>query len=466
MPSIKQDIEAAHWGIDPVPDEGRRLSGLDIAVLWGDLGIGLLVVITGALLVAPPEQFGFGLALAPAMVAIALGSILGCALLAFGGLAGTREGRPTMALLRPVLGNQGSWIPSVLNAGQLLGWTAVELWAMALVGEHLGSVLFGFSSFGLWLAVFTALVLALALWGPLGVVRAWMERFGIWVLLTIGAVVTGYVLLTLDLGALFSRPGAGGTALFGPPLDLVIVMPVSWLPLVADYNRFSRAGRGSFWGTFGGYLAANIWFYALGALLVTGVKDASPDPAGLAMALVSLGGAGLTGSLLLAGLLVGETDEAFADAYSAAVSLRNIAPGADGRALVIAVTLLGAALAGRFTMGTYELFLFLLGSVFLPLFGVWFADYFVLGNRVSAGGVRLRAVLGWLGGFLVYHWIAPTPLDWWTGITERLFGQPLSVRFPWLGASLPSFLVAFALHLLVGSRRREPAHGEPGTPRR
>lgn len=462
MATLQQETRAAHWGIDPVPADHRKLTGLDLGVLWGDLGVGLLVIITGALLVAPVEQFGFGLSLPAALAAIVLGSVIGCYLLALGGLAGTREALPTMVLLRPVLGTKGSWIPSVLNAGQLLGWTAVELWAMALVGDRLGERLFGFSSFGLWLALFSAVVLSLALWGPLGVVRAWMERFGVWVLMAVGAVVTGYLLLRLDFGALAARGGAGGSFLLGAPLDLVIVLPISWLPLVADYNRFSTSERGSFRGTYAGYFAANVWFYALGVLVVLGLPEAAPTPDGIAAGVLAVGGVAFTGALLLAGMLVGETDEAFADVYSAAVSLRNIFPRADGRALVVAVTLAGALLAGRLSMDRYEVFLFLLGSVFLPLFGVWFADYYVLRNRAPHEGFRVGALVAWLAGFAVYHWIAPTPLEWWARMVGGAVGQPLSARFPWLGASLPSFGVAFLLHLAVvsiGRRARREVRG-------
>ena len=42
--------EAPTWGIEEVPPERRTLSGLDLAVLWGDLSVGLLVMVTGALL--------------------------------------------------------------------------------------------------------------------------------------------------------------------------------------------------------------------------------------------------------------------------------------------------------------------------------------------------------------------------------------------------------------------------------
>src|SRR5438094_10496439 len=83
--------EAPSWGIRPVPPEHRRLSGFDFAVLWGDLSIGLLVLLTGAILV---PSLGFRTAL----LAIGVGSVLGCIPLALVGLAGARERVPGMVL--------------------------------------------------------------------------------------------------------------------------------------------------------------------------------------------------------------------------------------------------------------------------------------------------------------------------------------------------------------------------------
>ncbi|MBW3588470.1 MAG: cytosine permease [Actinobacteria bacterium] len=447
----ESEVEAAHWGIEPVPTAHRKLSGVDLAVLWGDLGIGLLVIVAGALLVAPAEQFGFGLSLPSAMVAIVAGSVIGCALLGIGGFIGAQEARPTMVLLRSVLGVKGSWVPTVLNVAQLIGWTAVELWAMALVADRLSRQLFGFTSFAFWLLVFGLIVLGLSLWGPLGVVRIWLERFSVWVIGVIGAIITGVLLFGGGFSEIWNTPGAGGSMIFGLPMDLVIALPVSWVPLVADFNRFGRGPRSALLGTSLGYLLANIWFYALGALIVLRFPDAAVTPEGIAMSVLALSGITITGTLLLVGLLVGETDEAFADVYSSAVSLRNIFPSIDSRILVVAVTAVGILLAGRFTMLAYELFLFLLGSIFLPLLGVWFADRFVLKNAQVLEGFRWKAFLPWIAGFAVYHWIAPTPLAWWSDLVGRLAGTPLSHSAPWLGASIPSFLTAFLLHSALGS---------------
>jgi putative hydroxymethylpyrimidine transporter CytX len=456
------------WGIDPVPDDDRILSSFDLAVLWGDFGIGLLVLVTGALLVP-------GLGFAAAMVAIVLGSIIGVGLLAVAGVAGADHGIPTMVLFRPVLGVRGSWLPSLLNALQLLGWTAVELWAMSFVADLVTQKVFGFSARWLWLAIAALVCSGLALWGPLGVTRVWLERFGVWVVVAICAAITVLVVTSGHLGHLLGAAGHGGFPTFGPALDLVIAMPISWLPLVADYNRFARGSRAAFVGTGAGYLVANVWLYALGAALVL-TQGASPSPAGIASGILAVAGGSIAGVIFLVGLLVGETDEAFADIYSGAISLKNIFPKLPQNALALGIAALGTAFAAWLTMDRFESFLFLLGSIFVPLFGILIADHFVIRRRAIevehlyltsgpywfTGGIRVMAFLPWVAGFLVYHWVVPTgPAAWINGV-EDLLGTPLSVRLPWLAASVPSFAVAFLLTLLVArisSRRSRVIKG-------
>ena len=70
-------------------------------------------------------------------------------------------------------------------------------------------------------------------------------------------------------------------------------------------------------------------------------------------------------------------------------------------------------------------------------------------------GVRWAAVLVWLVGFLLYQWIVPTAVPAWKAGLQTVFGSlglpfPLSGTAPWLGASIPSFVVAFGLYSLFG----------------
>lgn len=445
----------SEWGIEPIPRQHRQLSGFDLAVLWGDLGIGLLVLVTGALLV---PALGFY----TAMIAIVVGSIVGVALLALGAVAGAEHGVPTMVLFRPVLGIRGSWFPSAMNILQLIGWTAVELWAMSFVADLVARQVFGISARWLWLVVASVVCTGLALWGPVGVTRVWLKRFGAWAVIAICVVVTVLVLTRDGLAEALRSTGAGGFPSFGLAVDLVIAMPISWLPLVADYSRFARRPGAAGWGTFAGYLVANVWLYALGALLVL-QTGSSPDPAGVAGGLLAVTGGSIAGVLFLFGLLVGETDEAFADLYSGAVSLQNIWPGASRRGLTLAIAAIATGLAAWLTMARYESFLFLIGSVFIPLFGILCADHFfnrrgridldalfsTEGRYWFTSGIRLAAFLPWLAGFAVYHWIAPVGPLWWTELIATTFGSPLSASVPWLGASVPSFFIAFTLSLIV-----------------
>ena len=446
--------EAPSWGVRPTAPEVRRLSNLDFAILWGDLGIGLLVLVTGALLVP-------ALGLPQALLAIAIGSLIGCVPLALVGRAGAREGVPGMVLLRPTLGTRGSYLPTILNVAQLVGWTAFELWAMALVASRITGPVFGVDGFTFWLVAAALVCLALSLGGPVLVVRRWMARFGVWVVAAVAAWVTVRVLTTADLGALWSRPAAGGFPPFWGAVDLVIAMPVSWIPLVADYNRFARRGTSSARGTYAGYLIANLWFYSLGALLILGANASAPSVTGIADGIVALAG----GSVVLVALLVGETDEAFADIYSAAVSTQNLVPRLPQRAAVVAVTAVGVAvavwLAGLPGQGvlTFEFFLLLIGSIFVPLFGVFLADYEVVRRRRGyepgqlfdhrgryryTGGFNLAAVAAWILGFAVYHWIAPTSLEGWASAVETFFADWLGLPFPLFDGAVPASVIAFA----------------------
>jgi NCS1 family nucleobase:cation symporter-1 len=444
--------EAPSWGIGAIPPERRTLNGVDLAVLWGDLSVGLLVMVTGALL-APALGFRQGL------LAIVVGSVIGCVPLALVALAGQREGVPTMVLFRPVLGQRGSFIPTALNVLQLVGWTAVEFWAMGEVANVASAELFGFEARAFWVALVGIVCTALALGGPILVVRRWLERFGIYVLIAAAVWITVAVLGESDLGLLWEG-SANGALPFWLGVDLVIVMPISWLPLAADYTRFARPGSHAAAGTYAGYLIGNVWFYALGLLI--GFAAGETDVVGLGTSIVILAG----GTVVLLALLVGESDNAFADIYSAAVSTQNAAPSVPQRALIVLIGALSFVLALAFTMERYEFFLFLIGSVFVPLFGVFAADYFVRARGrygeakvFERTGVHARAFVPWLAGFVLFHWCVPTGPQAWTDAVHTLFAEWLSLPVPLfdsnLGASLPSFALAFALTLAIP--RREPA---------
>jgi NCS1 family nucleobase:cation symporter-1 len=450
---------APEWGIEPVPPDLRRLGFLDQAVLWGNLGVSLLVLVAGALLVP-------ALGLWAALAATLLGAVVGNALLGLAAVPAAATGVPAMVLYRAPLGVRGSLLPTVCNVVQNLGWATFELFVIATAATAISQRVFGVGGRPVWVLAFGAVATGMAVAGPLAVLRRWLQRFAVWAVLASTAYLTWYALARFDLGALAARPGQGGLS-FWAGVDLAVALPISWVPLVADYARFGRSAGATFWGTGVGYLLAQVWFFALGILFLLGIGQGDVIAAVLAVPV---------GLLALAVLVVDEIDEVFANLYSAAVSLKNAGPRLPGRRVVLAFGAVATLLAVLVDdLARYENFLFLLGALFVPLFGVLAADWFVLARRrydVAAmyradgpyRGVRWRAVLVWLLGFLVYNWINPGTVTAWVSLVEGLFADllnlpfPLSARLPWLGASVSAFLVAFLAMLAVGRlSRRETA---------
>lgn len=433
------------WGIEPVPPRLQVLGGLETGLLWGNLGVSLLVIVAGAILVP-------ALSLPDALVAIALGCVIGNLMLAAAGLIGADARVPGMALMRAPLGQRGSLLPTGINVLQGIGWTTFELLVIATAAAALSDELFGFRAQWLWTLVFGACALALALLGPIGFVRRFIRRFAVWAVPLALLYLTWWALDGADLGALWDAEGEGGLSVW-QGADVVVGITVSWIPYAADYTRFSRTRRDAFWGTGIGYLVPDAWLLALGAVLVLS-RDVG-DPAALPAAVVAGGFAAI---VALFALLVTETDEAFANAYSAAVSLQNAFPAAPQALLVTVAT--GIATLGALVLDFtgYQGFLLLLGSVFVPLFAVLLADWIAAGRHYTADDVfgsapwRAGLIGAWAAGFVLYQWLFPTGPGWWTDAVGRLDPPGWSI-----GATVPAFVVSFGLALVVAVvTRREP----------
>lgn len=420
--------------VTPVPSERRLLTGRDSFALWFSLGIGLLVLQAGSFLVP-------ALSLGQAFAAILCGSAIGVLLLAATGVMGADTGLATMAAARPALGVRGSSIPAALNVLQLVGWGAFEILVMGDAATQLAKNAFGFEAPLLWTALFGALATALAVVGPLSFVRRFLRDWGLWLVLAASLWLTYALLASHDVVALFSRPGAGGMS-FGGAVDLAAAMPLSWLPLIADYSRFGRSARSTFRGSAAGYFIANVWFLGLGAAYAL----VSNGEASIAVTLASAG-AGL--ALLL--VLLDENDNAFADIHSAAVSSGTLVR-APVRGLALGFGALCTVLALVTPLGQYQDFLLLIGSVFAPLFGVVLADHFVLRRRsVVASEIDLRDGAYWFTG----GWRVTGVAAWIAGVGVY---QLVSRGFPDIGATLPSLFTAAAIFLAlnaIGGRRMQ-----------
>ncbi len=429
-------------GITPVPERLHVLSTLDTGLLWGNLGVSLLVVVAGAVLVP-------ALSLPDALLAIAIGCVIGNLMLATAGAMGAQARVPAMVMLRAPLGTRGSYVPTTVNLMQCIGWTVFELLVIATAAAALSDELFGFGAQWLWTLVFGCLALLLGLLGPVGVVRRVVRTVGVWAVPLALVYLAWWALDAGGLQAAWDAPGEGGLSVW-QGADIVVAVTVSWVPLAADYTRFSRSPRSAFWGTGVGYFVPDLLLLSLGAVLLftRDVTDAAALPPAVAAG-------GVAAFLALLALTVAETDEAFANAYSGAVSSQNLFPWVPQRALVVITTSLGVLGALTIDLLSFQTFLLLLGSVFVPLFGVLLADWVVNGRRYDEIDIfgapqwRPGMIAVWVLGFAVYQWLAPTGPEWWVELVGHLDPPAWGI-----GATIPCFAATVAVGLVVAAASR------------
>ena len=408
--------------LTPLADTQRVFRWHEHASLWFSLGVGLLVMQVGAYLVP-------AVGTRDAVIAIMLGSLIGAGLLAWTARLGCESGLASAGLMHATYGSAFARLPVLLNIVQLIGWTTFELVIMREGTQAIGKQAFGLELGGATGILFTtllwgAVLLALLAGSMVRLVRRFVSRFGLPLVLLSLLWLSwqfGVQLSAKGFDAFWSRPGNGSMGLFSA-LDLVIAMPVSWLPLVADYARHGRraGGRlgGAFAGTWIGYALANIWCYALGVMVVS---TAEPGASLVTALLLAQGG------LVALGLiLIDELDNAYGDVYSGAVSTHSLQPRWSVRRWGLLLAGLCIAFALVLPMHTLEPFLLLLSSVFVPLYGV------ILG-RLGAGGaigsaarrIDWSAAAIWIAGIAVYHVCAKWAPQW--------------------GSALPTLVLTFAL---------------------
>jgi nucleobase:cation symporter-1, NCS1 family len=410
------------WGIDPVQNKHKMLEGKDYFILWSSLGVGLLVFSAGSFL----SDASF----VDATLAIIIGSAGGSILLALAGKIGSDHGIPSLISMRPSFDIRGSYIPAILNVVQLVGWTTFEIMIMAKAAERLAG---GIVPYYIWAMIFGMLVALLGIAGPLNVARQWLGKFAVWIAYGTSVIIIINLFNSADVASVVASPGKGMS--FFSALDLVIAMPVSWMPLVADYNRFARRSKSALWGTFIGFTMTNILFYFGGVLIGTS------DVIEILIAIQAM----FFGFLMLL-LIVDEADNAFADIYSAAVSAQDIFSKLPQKHLIVGFTALSALLALVVSIRDYEAFLLLIGAIFVPLFGVVLTDYYII-RKQRYTEQMLYAPQNRLGIS------APAIIAWSLGALLNFILSPLSPiylpQLPAIGATIPSLAAASLIYLAV-----------------
>lgn len=422
----------------------------DQLTLWASLGVSLLIPATAVFVLQPRTDLP-PLSLPAVLTAIVAAVALGSTLLALSAVPGTATGAPTVAMLRGLLGSRGSWVPTVFNLVQCLGWAALEVYVIAEVGTAMTDK----SARIWWVLGAGALATAMAV-RPLRSVRI-IRRYLMWFVLA----ATVYLVVVLATRGINPQPGDWQA--FWPAFDIIVTMPVSWALLASDWSRHSTGTRATVVGTGLGYAVSCAAFFTIGVLAIAGQQQLAQtySPSAFVASLLALP----VGALAVMLLAVDEVDEAFANIYSTALTAQNVAPRVDRRVLAGVIGVLATVLAGWLNLERYESFLLLIGAVFLPLVAVLLADWFIVrrirGGRAGAGFDAMTATK-WRGGYLgvwgagvcLYSVISPAQVPAWAS-----FWDSVASAMPWLrphagSATVTTLLVTCSLTVMVGLMRR------------
>ena len=309
--------------------------------------------------------------------ALVLGHLLGGAFLFAAGFIGGRLRQGAMATTTSAFGATGAKFFAFLNVVQLVGWIAV-------MNEQATAALSQLQ--GAFASPFTHIVLSalVAVWVVFGIMKT--SRLATLAMTTL-ALLTAYLTWRLCSDGVATMQG--GELPFWPAFELSAAMPLSWVPVIADYTKDSERPAATSALSAVVYTLASLWMYALGILIGQGGEGATLSAAIAVHGLALVGVPVLVVSTVTTNLLA---------AHSSGESACVVWSRLNAKVVVMLVCAGGAVLSITGIAGHYIGFLYFIASVFAPMAAVLAVSHFV---------VRRPAVVwnfvSWAIGFGAYH---------------------------------------------------------------
>lgn len=367
-----------------------------ISLIWFGAAVSLAEILTGALLSS--------LGLTKGLSVIVLGHLIGGFLLFLAGYIGVRSKKGSMSSVAFSFGRYGSIFFSIMNIVQLVGWQGIMIFDAGISAEGIFPI-----GYKWWCLIVGILTIG---WIVLGKFRNKLNIIVMSLLIVLTVVLT-YVIIGGHNGAGLSAINSGAEKIsFGQGLELSIAMPVSWIPMIADYTHKAEKPRKTAVLAVAVYSIASAWMYSIGLLAAIFTKETRVDQI---MLKAGLGAAGLF--IIVFSCITTNFIDAFSCNQSAFALLpenkkensenkgklrQNISKNIPG----IVDTIIGTIGAVIFQMDKMSGFLYFIGSIFAPMISVQIADFFILRRNAEAkddGKIDFIAILSWLAGFITYR---------------------------------------------------------------
>ena len=209
-----------------------------------------------------------------AMNVLVLSSALSYVFLSLIGYIGYQTGVSTMAVSRASFGVRGSYLPSLVNLTQFIGWTAVNTFIAAQSVSLLLNDLLGWPVWGKpggWKGIVAGIVVMSILHiisiasGSRSVQM--IERLGIILVLIFVIWESVVVLKTVPFSHIVEwQVPASAKMATGAAIDYVAAFNLAWVTAGADFTRFTPKKQNSTLTPFFGAMVGVIWFAFIGLI--------------------------------------------------------------------------------------------------------------------------------------------------------------------------------------------------------
>lgn len=407
--------------ITPIPRAARHTTYWDMFATWVGANANNGTWFVGGVLAA----CGF----AVAMKVLVLSSALSYVFLSLVGYIGYHTGVSTMTLARASFGERGSYLPSLVNITQFIGWTAVNTFIAAQSVSLLFHELLGWPAWGkaggAW-----GLICGILIMSVLHIISVasgsrsiqLIERIGIILVLIFVIWESVAVFKTVSFTQIvhWQVPVKQQMAT-GAAIDYVAAFNLAWVTAGADFTRFTADRNNAIVSPFCGAMVGVVWFAFIGLIstigiaITSGIYDANnSDPSTIASKL------GLGVIALLVIILTSMTANAV-NLLGAGSALANIFPKLSLKhALWVVVSLATLVtfipmFVGSF-LATFETFLDYVAMVLGPTIAIICTDFYLLAHRhyrVSEfgkvngaywyrGGVNPAAIITFIAGVVIF----------------------------------------------------------------
>lgn len=365
-----------------------------ISLIWFGAAISIAEILTGACL----ESLGLGRGLA----VIILGHLIGFLLLVLAGIIGVKNKEGSMRSSALSFGKYGSFFFAILNIVQLVGWQGIMIFDASISAQ--GILNLGHTW---WCLIIGILTIA---WIMLGIKHRDKLNVVVMVLLLILTVILSFVIFSGVKNGELGVKSAGEVLSIGQGLELSIAMPLSWIPMIADYTYKAKKPVKTTFSACLTYTLASTWMYVIGLGAAVITHETRIDQ------IMLKAGLGVAGLFIIVFSCVTTN---FIDAFSCNQStyalfpkdkipqesesksslINNIKVNLPG----IIDTIIGTAGAILFPMENITEFLYFIGSVFAPMISVQIADQFIIKHRKNDVKVDAVASIAWIIGFVMYR---------------------------------------------------------------